>query len=201
MKKATSKIMVTTLGLMLAAVVWAGPSHAPKAAEAARKSSPRPTRVVIETSKGTIEAELFADKTPQTVSNFITYIKAGFYKDLVFHRVIPGFMIQGGGFDAHLRPRQVRAPIVLEAGRGLSNRRGTLAMARTGDPNSATSQFFINLVDNTQLDNYGGGYAVFGQVTKGMEVVDAIAKVPTQPQRGHQNAPVEPVLIRSIKLH
>jgi cyclophilin family peptidyl-prolyl cis-trans isomerase len=173
------------------------PPAAPTKAMAATKVKPV---VVIETSKGRIVAELFPEQAPKSVENFLAYADAKFYDGLVFHRVIDGFMIQGGCYGADLQPRQVRAPIPLEAQRGLSNKRGTLAMARTSDPDSATSQFFINLVDNDRLDTYGGGYAVFGQVTEGLQVVDAIAKVKTAPQRGQQDAPVEPVVIQSVRV-
>lgn len=158
------------------------------------------TRVAIETSAGQIVVELFPDKTPVTVKNFLDYVKAGYYDGLIFHRVIAGFMIQGGGFTPDLKPRKVRAPIALEAGRGLSNLRGTLAMARTSDPNSATSQFFVNVVDNQRLDELGGGYCVFGKVIKGMDVVDGIAKQPTSPRGGQANVPSDTVVIKGVKL-
>jgi peptidyl-prolyl cis-trans isomerase A (cyclophilin A) len=157
-------------------------------------------KVKLETSAGAVVVELYPDKAPLTVKNYLEYVEAKHFDGLIFHRVIGGFMIQGGGFTPDFKPRQVRAPIQLEAKRGLSNQRGTLAMARTSQPNSATSQFFINLVDNAQLDAYGGGYAVFGKVVQGMEVVDAIAKVETRPQHGHRDAPVKPVVIKSARV-
>jgi peptidyl-prolyl cis-trans isomerase A (cyclophilin A) len=129
------------------------------------------------------------------VANFVAYVRAGHYDGTVFHRVIDGFMIQGGGMDARLREKPTRAPIKLEAGNGLSNVRGAVAMARTANPDSATAQFFINVVDNPRLDTFGGGYAVFGQVVQGLDVVDRIKAVPTQPQGPHQNVPVTPVTI------
>ncbi|MFH1811480.1 MAG: peptidylprolyl isomerase [Pseudomonadota bacterium] len=195
--------------LGIALLAWSTTATAQTAAEpAATKTAPAKVApktagnpvVVIETSKGRIVAELFPDKAPRSVENFIAYADAKFYDGLVFHRVIDGFMIQGGGYSADLQPRQVRAPIPLEAGRGLSNKRGTLALARTAAPDSATSQFFINLVDNDRLDSYGGGYAVFGRVTEGMQVVDAIAKVKTAPRAGQQDAPVEPVILKSVRV-
>ncbi len=162
-------------------------------------------RVLMETSMGDIEIELFKEKAPISVRNFLTYVKEGFYDGLVFHRVIAGFMVQGGGMDADLQQKKTRFAIKNEATNGLSNKRGTLAMARTSVVDSATSQFFINLVDNAFLDNSGKtpdkfGYAVFGQVVKGMDVVDAIAKVKTGNKAGHSDVPVEPVVIQSAKI-
>jgi peptidyl-prolyl cis-trans isomerase A (cyclophilin A) len=157
-------------------------------------------KVRLATSAGDIVLQLDAAKAPGTVANFVAYVKAGHYDGTVFHRVIDGFMIQGGGMDARLREKPTRAPIRLEAGNGLSNVRGSIAMARTGDPNSATAQFFINVVDNPRLDSFGGGYAVFGQVVEGMDVVDRIKAVPTQPQGPHQNVPVTPVTITKATL-
>lgn len=161
-------------------------------------------RVVLETSKGPIVIELFADKAPRTVENFLAYVDSGHFDGTVFHRVIPGFMIQGGGFTADMQQKTTRAPIQNEADNGLKNRRGTLAMARTNDPHSASAQFFINLVDNGFLDHtskspQGWGYAVFGEVVEGMETVDAIAKVRTGNRGPHQNVPVEPVTIESAR--
>jgi len=150
--------------------------------------------VVLETSLGTIELELDAEKAPVSVENFLAYVDAGHYDGTLFHRVIPGFMIQGGGFDASMKQKATRAPIKNEADNGLINQRGTVAMARTNDVNSATSQFFINVADNGFL-NHGGrdfGYAVFAKVTSGMDVADKIAAV----KRGAQDAPVEPVVIK-----
>jgi peptidyl-prolyl cis-trans isomerase B (cyclophilin B) len=154
------------------------------------------SRVVLETSKGRIVIELDPGKAPQTVKNFLDYVKAGHYDNTIFHRVIPGFMIQGGGFDSGMRQKPTRPPIPNEADNGLLNSRGTLAMARTSDPNSASAQFFINVVDNTFLNfksktTQGWGYAVFGKVIEGMDVADAIAAVKTKAQ----DVPVEPVTI------
>jgi peptidyl-prolyl cis-trans isomerase A (cyclophilin A) len=157
-------------------------------------------KVKLNTSLGDIVVELDAGKAPKSVENFLAYVKAGHYDGTIFHRVIDGFMVQGGGFDTAMTQKPVRAPIPLEAGNGLSNARGTLAMARTNDPNSATAQFFINLVDNARLDSAGGGYAVFGKVVDGMAVVDKIRAVATGNRGGHQNVPLEPVLIKKATL-
>ncbi len=160
--------------------------------------------VVMETSMGSIVIELWEDRAPVTVENFLRYTDNDFFSGLVFHRVIPGFMIQGGGMDADLVQKSTYDPIVNEAQSDVGNDRGTLAMARTSVVDSATSQFFINLVDNDFLNHtaetqQGFGYAVFGAVVEGMDVVDAIAAVETAPGRGgHQNVPVEPVTIVSV---
>lgn len=156
-------------------------------------------KVTMSTSLGNIEIELFEDKAPISAKNFLQYVDEGFFNGLIFHRVIPNFMIQGGGFDARMNQKKTRAPIQNEAKNGLKNKRGTLAMARTNVVDSATSQFFVNLVDNAFLDNGARdfGYAVFGQVTKGMDVVDKIAAVPTANSGMHQNVPKQPVEIRT----
>jgi peptidyl-prolyl cis-trans isomerase A (cyclophilin A) len=156
--------------------------------------------VKLTTSMGDIVVELDAQKAPKTVANFVQYVKAGHYNGTVFHRVIDGFMVQGGGMNADMSEKPTRAPIPLEAGNGLSNARGTLAMARTNVPDSATAQFFINLVDNQRLDSYGGGYAVFGKVVEGMDVVDKIRSVPVASKGMHQNVPVTPVVIKQATL-
>lgn len=160
------------------------------------------TIVEMKTSQGTIEIELFNDKAPISAKNFENYVKADFYKGTVFHRVIPGFMIQGGGMDAQMTEKDTLAPIKNESSNGLKNSRGTLAMARTNDPNSAKSQFFINTVDNDFLNKsaMNAGYAVFGKVIKGMDVVDKIEKVPTSNRGMHQDVPQSPVLIQSVKI-
>jgi len=155
--------------------------------------------VVIETSMGTIKVLLNADKAPVTVKNFLGYVDDKFYDGLIFHRVIGDFMIQGGGFEPGMNEKKTKAPIKLEVGVGLSNVRGTLAMARTSDPNSATAQFFINVKDNDRLDKAGGGYAVFGKVVEGMDVVDNIKNVKTTTKNGHGDVPVQDVTIKSIK--
>jgi peptidyl-prolyl cis-trans isomerase A (cyclophilin A) len=154
--------------------------------------------VVIETSMGNITAELFQDKAPKTVANFLAYVKSGYYGGTIFHRVIKGFMIQGGGLTTDMQRKQTQAPIAYEAGEGLSNVRGTLAMARTQDLNSATSQFFINTVDNARLD--AAQYAVFGKVLEGMDVVDKIEGVATGSKGGAANVPLETITIKSISL-
>jgi peptidyl-prolyl cis-trans isomerase B (cyclophilin B) len=162
-------------------------------------------QIVIDTTLGAITAELFADKAPATVSNMLAYIDAKFYDATIFHRVINGFMIQGGGFTRDMIQKKTNPPIKNEADNGLRNERGTLAMARTMIVDSATSQFFINLVDNgSHLDfkaktDSGYGYCVFGKVVEGMDVVDAIAKTPTSFSGRHQNVPAEPVIINSIR--
>ena len=162
-------------------------------------------KAVIETSMGTITLELDEAKAPATVANFAQYAKDGFYDGTIFHRVIDGFMIQGGGFTKDMNQKETREPIRNEAMNGLRNKRGSIAMARTSVVDSATSQFFINLVDNDFL-NYaaptpqGFGYAVFGQVTDGLEVVDAIGKVQTGYCGPFQNVPQEPVLIRKVSI-
>ena len=155
----------------------------------------------INTSDGTIVIKLYPNKAPITVNNFEQYVKDGFYTGTVFHRVIPGFMIQGGGYEANGTQKQTMPPIKLESDNGLSNNKYTIAMARTNNPNSATSQFFINTADNSFL-NYGvrdQGYAVFGKVIKGQNIVDKIESVQTTTKYGMQNWPVQNIVIESIK--
>lgn len=165
--------------------------------------APANPKVLIETSKGNITVELFAGKAPLSVENFLAHVKTGFYDGTVFHRVIPGFMIQGGGMLPDMTEKSRGAPIKNEANNGLKNLRGTLAMARTGEPHSATSQFFINVADNYFLNHRGEsfegwGYAVFGQVLSGMEVVDAIVAVPRGDRGMHQDVPMEPVVMTKV---
>jgi cyclophilin family peptidyl-prolyl cis-trans isomerase len=160
-------------------------------------------KVLLKTSKGDITIELYQDKAPITVKNFLDYMDAKFYDGLIFHRVIKGFMVQGGGLTADFATRPGRPPIKNEAGNGLTNDRGTLAMARTGEVDSATSQFFINEVNNDFLNHkdntpQGFGYCVFGKVTAGLEVVDAIAGMPTMTSHGMNDVPRETVVIVSI---
>lgn len=159
-------------------------------------------RVLLETSMGDIEVRLSPDKAPETVENFLRYVKRGFYDGLIFHRVIPNFMIQGGGFDENMENPGTFPPIVNEAHNGLSNVRGSIAMARTNDPDSAAAQFFINLKDNPLLDysKQQAGYAVFGQVESGMEVVDGISSVKTDTQGQYSDVPKVPVVIHSARL-
>ncbi len=161
--------------------------------------------IKLTTSLGDIEIELYADKAPKSVNNFIEYVESGHFDGLIFHRVIPGFMVQGGGFTEDMQQRQGRAPIENEADNGVKNLIGTLAMARTSDPNSATAQFFINLVDNAFLDftaktSQGWGYAVFGIVTSGMDVVEQMATVPTGRNGGHSDVPTEPIVIEKASI-
>ena len=161
--------------------------------------------VIIDTSMGTITAELWSDKAPKTVENMLAYIGDKFYDGLVFHRVISGFMIQGGGMDANMKQKSTRDSVINEATAELRNDRGTLAMARTSDVNSATAQFFVNLADNGLLNHQnetaqGFGYCAFGSVTDGMDVVDQIAAVATGRTGFHDDVPTEPVTINSIRL-
>ncbi len=163
-------------------------------------AQPNPV-VVLDTSMGPITVELNGEQSPATVKNFLGYTDRGFYDGTIFHRVIKGFMVQGGGFDKDMAKKNTQAPIRNESNNGLSNKRGTLAMARTNVPDSATSQFFINLVDNTFLDGSDAkpGYAVFGKVIKGMDVVDKIGDVRTTRKGGHGDVPAETVIIKSVK--
>lgn len=160
-------------------------------------------RVKLATSAGDIVLELYPDKAPKTVANFLQYVKDKHYDGTVFHRVIDGFMIQGGGFTADMQQKSTRSPIPLEAGNGLKNDRGTIAMARTGNPDSATAQFFINVRDNANLNAPlpdGHGYTVFGKVVAGMDVVDKIRTTATSNKGPHQNVPITPITIQSATL-
>lgn len=161
--------------------------------------------VEMKTSEGKVRIELWADKAPETVKNFLRYVEEGFYNGTIFHRVIDNFMIQGGGFTAEMNQKKPHEPIKNEAAAALKNDRGTIAMARTNVVDSATAQFFINLINNDFLNHrdaspMGFGYAVFGKVIEGMDVVDKIAKVPTANAGPHQNVPVKPVVIESAKV-
>lgn len=164
-------------------------------------ASPTHPSVVFETSQGNFTVELYPEKAPKTVANFLQYVKDGFYENTIFHRVINRFMIQGGGFERDLTEKATREPIKNESSNGLLNDIGTIAMARTSDPNSATSQFFINLADN-QFLNYTSpepdliGYCVFGKVVSGLDVVMQIGNLPTQTQRGFSDVPIRPVVIK-----
>ena len=185
-------VLVTVVGLFLTLPV----------AAQSKKHNPR---VILNTNMGEIELELYPAKAPVSVQNFLSYVKSGFYNGTIFHRVISGFMIQGGGYDINLNRKTVKAPIVNEAGNGLKNYRGTIAYARTNVINSATSQFFINLVDNHFLDHKnntpsGFGYAVFGKVISGMKVVDKIGRVKTGIVKGMRDVPLKPVVILSAKI-
>ena len=159
--------------------------------------------VTLDTSMGAIKIALDADKAPVTVANFLAYVKAGHYDGTVFHRVIPNFMVQGGGMDATMKEKPTRPAIKNEAANKLRNERGTIAMARTADPDSATAQFFINVKSNAALDYGvgGAGYAVFGRVIEGMDVVDKIMGVQTGNRGPHQNVPITPVLIRKARVN
>lgn len=177
--------MTKTLALLLAGLLAFGTTAA--------------QTVKLQTTEGDIRIELNAAKAPKSVANFVQYVKAGHYNGVLFHRVIDGFMIQTGGFDAKLNQRPTKPPIPLESHNGLSNLRGSVAMARTNDPNSATAQFFINVADNVRLDgdpdNKASGYAVFGQVVEGMEVVDRIRAAEVAPKGMHEHFPVKPIFI------
>lgn len=162
-------------------------------------------RVLLVTNMGEIEIELYSKKAPVSVENFLAYVQSGFYNGTLFHRVIDGFMIQGGGYDLTMNAKTTRSPIANEAKNGLHNKRGTIAYARTESIHSATSQFFINLVDNDFLDHTGDtpnrfGYAVFGKVTRGMHVVDAIGKVKTESRYSMDDVPAKPVVLLSAKV-
>ena len=162
-------------------------------------------QIEVKTSMGNFTLELYQDKAPKSVANFMQYMKEGFFKDTIFHRVIDGFMIQGGGFDRKMQQKPTRAPIDNEAGNGLKNDTGTIAMARTSAPHSATAQFYINVADNVALNHreptpQGYGYAVFGRVTKGMDVVMRIAKVTTGSSGPYQDVPTKPIIIEAVTL-
>lgn len=175
----------------------------PPEAQAQASAGPASNRVRIETSRGTIVVELNPQAAPITVENFLTYVNEGFYDGTIFHRVIPNFMIQGGGLTPDMRQKATRGGIRNESRNGLKNVRGAIAMARTAAPDSATAQFFINHRDNPNLDYPnpdGVGYAVFGRVVEGMDVVDTIAQVPTHTVAMHANVPVDPVIIQSIRV-
>ena len=161
--------------------------------------------ILMTTTVGPMTIELDADSAPKTVENFLSYVAGGFYDGTIFHRVIDNFMIQGGGFTADMEQKSTQAPIENEANNGLKNQRGTIAMARTQDPHSATAQFFINLQDNDFLNHtgenmQGWGYAVFGKVTDGEDVLDKIRGAQTGSQAGHQDVPVEPIIIESVAI-
>ncbi len=210
------------LGLLLA-IGCGGGSAPPAKEESGEKPAPAPAEkgaaatpsgnvtdvthplVEMRTSLGMMKIELYPDKAPKTVENFLSYVREGFYDGTIFHRVIDGFMIQGGGFTPDMSEKETRAPIENEAANGLKNLRGTLAMARTNDPHSATAQFFINGKDNAFLDykestRTGYGYAVFGKVVEGLDVLEKIEKVSTGSRNGYEDVPVENVVIESIRV-
>lgn len=192
------KLMTVFAGLALSGAVLAAPP-------AAKTTENTPTpQVELKTTMGDIVVELDREKAPKSVDNFLGYVKSGFYKDTIFHRVIDGFMIQGGGYDEKLKSKPTSKPVPIESKNGLSNAKYSLAMARMGDPNSATSQWFINVEDNTPLDYPGpdgsGGYTVFGKVVKGYEVVDKIKGVLVDDKGIFQNIPVIPITVKSATI-
>ncbi len=196
----TMTALLATVSMTLISVALAQAADPPK--------SPTPEKapvVVLKTSMGEVKIELYPDKAPITVKNFLDYVEAKHYDGTIFHRVIPQFMIQGGGFTPDMQQKPTKAPIKNEAGNGLKNTNGTIAMARTGVVDSATSQFFINTKDNAFLDHRdetpsGFGYAVFGKVVSGMDVLKKIEAVPTTTKGPHQNVPTTPVVIESARL-
>jgi peptidyl-prolyl cis-trans isomerase A (cyclophilin A) len=185
------------LALGSAALIAGAPALAQTAATTSHP------KVLMKTSEGDITVELYPEKAPKTVANFLDYVKSGQYNGTVFHRVIPGFMIQGGGYTTSFAEKPTRAPIPIESRNGLKNALGTIAMARTSDPNSATAQFFINTVDNAGLDYPnpdGNGYAVFGKVTSGMDVVKKIEAKPTTTRGAMADVPQKPIVIESARV-
>lgn len=194
-----SNSLLKRVVLLAASLIFCAASYAQSGAPAQTKSP----RVSLQTNLGVIVLELNAARAPVSVDNFLKYVRDGHYDGTVFHRVINGFMIQGGGFDVDLKQKPTRAPISIESQNGLRNLTGTVAMARTSDPNSATAQFFINVVDNATLDfprPDGHGYAVFGKVIEGMDVVNRIKSVPTGTRAGMQNVPVDAIIIQKATL-
>jgi cyclophilin family peptidyl-prolyl cis-trans isomerase len=197
--------MKKILGLILGTIVGLSPLTGYSQDNSTKSKGAGMVKVTMETNKGVITLELDGDKAPDTVKNFVAYANAGHYDGTIFHRVIPGFMIQGGGFDKDMKQKSTNPPIKIESDNGLKNTKGTVAMARTSDPNSATSQFFVNVADNGFLDYQaptvqGYGYAVFGSVTSGMDVVEAIEKVSTGNHNGHQNVPTDAVVIEKVTI-
>ncbi|GAB7546570.1 peptidylprolyl isomerase [Cupriavidus sp. CuC1] len=189
--------MIFSRRLVLAGIAAAAMALSPLAAQAQQTKT---ERVQFVTSAGKFTLEVYPDAAPKTVANFMEYVKSGFYSGTIFHRVINGFMVQGGGFDRDMKQKPTRAPIPLEAQNGLKNKAGTVAMARTSDPNSATAQFFINVVDNSSLDYPqpdGNGYAVFGKVVEGMDTVDKMKNAPTTSYGPMRNVPATPIVIES----
>jgi peptidyl-prolyl cis-trans isomerase B (cyclophilin B) len=197
------KISLVSVLLAISSIIAIHPTHA---AGTGNHTGAKKMTVEMKTSHGTITLELNAEKAPETVANFIQYAKDGHFNGTIFHRVIPGFMIQGGGFEPGMVQKTPRAPIKNEADNGLANELGTIAMARTPDPHSASAQFFINAKNNSFL-NYtaptaqGWGYCVFGKVTDGMDIVEKIEKVATTTRAGHQDVPVEDVVIESVTVN
>lgn len=199
MKRTISLILIS-----LSIILVAGIQHGANAEEIKQADKGSNMQIIMETSLGTIKLELYSDKAPLTVSNILAYVDAEFYDNTIFHRVINGFMIQGGGFTADMTQKPTKPPVKNEADNGEKNDRGTIAMARTSFVDSATCQFFINLVDNESLNfksktDAGYGYCVFGKVIDGMEVVDKIAAVKTANANRHANVPIEPVIIKTVR--
>jgi cyclophilin family peptidyl-prolyl cis-trans isomerase len=205
MRRATEEgELVMNLSLVAVVLVLAilGSGSAAAQNNPSAKANPR---VALDTTKGKVVLELFQDKAPKSVENFLQYVKSGHYDGVIFHRVIPDFMVQGGGFTPDMTQKETRPPIQNEADNGLRNERGTVAMARTNDPHSASAQFFINLKNNRFLDHtgknpQGWGYAVFGKVVEGMDVVDAIAKVRTTTKGPYGDVPVEAITIKKASV-
>ena len=190
-------------GLVMAITVAVAPATGLTQDNSTSKQGANMVTVTMETNKGVITLELDREKAPDSVENFVTYAKSGHYDGTIFHRVIPGFMIQGGGFDSSMKQKETNPPIKNEAANGLKNDKGTVAMARTNVPDSATSQFFINVKDNDFLNHtsptpQGWGYAVFGKVTDGMDVVESIENVATANKGGQQDVPVSDVIIEKV---
>jgi cyclophilin family peptidyl-prolyl cis-trans isomerase len=200
--------LVCLLALLAPATAPAAPKKSAHPATPAKSASTAPAanpRVALQTTKGRIVIELYADKSPKTTKNFLDYVKSGFYNGTIFHRVIPGFMVQGGGFTPDMTEKPTKPPIKNEADNQVQNQRGTLAMARTADPDSASAQFFINLVNNGSLNHtgktpQGWGYAVFGNVVEGMDVVDAIAQVKTASKGQNGDVPVDPIVLQKATI-
>ncbi len=203
----TQTVVLGALAMLLvtfATAQAADPAKSPSPGKSPGAAAAKAPHVIMKTSLGEMTIELYPDKAPISVQNFLDYVDAKFYDGTIFHRVIPTFMIQGGGFTEDMQQKPTKPAIKNEAGNGLKNTTGTLAMARTGVVDSATSQFFINTVDNAFLDHRdetpaGFGYAVFGKVVNGMDVVKKIAAVPTTTKAPHQNVPVTPVIIESVR--
>lgn len=190
------------MNLSLAAVVLVFAVVGSSSASAQTSQAKANPRVALDTTKGKIVIELYPDKAPTTVQNFLQYVQAHHYDGVIFHRVIPDFMIQGGGFTSDMKQKPTKAPIKNESDNGLRNERGTISMARLSEPHTASSQFFINLRDNRSLDHSGKGwgYAVFGQVVEGMDVVDSIAGVRTTTKGPYGDVPVEPIVIKKASV-
>jgi len=192
---------IVLAGLAAAAVALSPFAALAQGAPAA--ATQKTERVQFVTNKGNFTIEVYPDAAPKTVANFLEYVRSGFYSGTIFHRVINGFMVQGGGFDRDMKEKPTRAPIPLESQNGLKNKVGTVAMARTSDPNSATAQFFVNVVDNSNLDYPqpdGNGYAVFGKVVDGMDTIEKIKTTPTTAYGSMRNVPAAPVVIESATI-